>query len=249
MIFQSDLRSESGELLARVRVLKNPRFDCLPVQVVGETECRVMLESLRTLPAQAVHVSVFYPSLNRTVILNDTCNQIKKAYDMNLDLVYGKKPTEEKEQLPERMLAPLPQTVPEDGVLTFVTVETMADVISAPKHAILLFGEHSLELLEVCVAHPRIVGFNPFVLSGLPSANYSAQFESKTYPLERVAYVQLVNDVIERRRTESAVRDEKETPYEKERRQFVRADGSTKELRGVRIAGRPDETDDSQIPD
>lgn len=245
MFFESHLRGDDGTLLAIVKAIRNPLFDGVESAINGSSDCRDFLNAVRSIPFDAVTVTVTYPRLHRSVIINQNLVQPEKELFMDLSHLYADRPVTKIDALPQRMLAPLPNVVPEDSIVTYTTVETLKDVLDAPPQAVLLFAEDRMELLEVVVAHPQLVGFTSYVLSGLPTADYNAAFESKTYTLERVAYPSLINDLIERKRTAEALADERATPYERERRQFTRKSGGVKELTGVRIAGQPDQEEDA----
>lgn len=142
--------------------------------------------------------------------------------------------------LPVRLLAPLPNVMPDDPSIKYCQVIDIASVQASPPQSVLLFAESDYELLEVIVDHPVLFGFNGMVLSGLPTANYDAQFESRTYTLERVAHATFVNEVIEYARVEAALKDENATSYERERAQYTKANGSVKPHTRHRSVGAAD---------
>jgi len=154
--------------------------------------------------------------------------------------------------IPLRLVAPTPLRIPESDIVTFVKVETIKDVIHADPKAVMLFDDTQEELLSVVCEHPNVMGFNCLVLAGLPTAEYSAQFDSRTYMLERVSYASFINDLVERKRVAAALADESKTAYAKEREQYTRGNGHVKELRGTSIAGakplpgEPDSEEDAE---
>lgn len=155
------------------------------------------------------------------------------------------KPKKDAPDLASRLVAPEPHVIPESGVIAFAVVETIRDIVNLPNNTVLLFPPDKYDLLECFSKYSDLFGCTVSVLSGLPAADYDAQFDSKTYALERTAYESLVNELIEAARNKVMLEEEGRTSYDRERSQFTRKDGSVKELRGTALAkpGAPDKVE------
>jgi len=240
LYYEMMLHGDDGVLNAHVTVLRNPRFDSVVDRVFGSDDCKVALDVLRAIPVNMALVSVYYPMLDRRVIINSN------PFGGNMDLSHmldKQESTKSSVDLPTRLIAPLPNVVPDDKFISYAQVTDIASIQAAPSNSVLLFSEQDFELLEVLVDHPLLFGFNTMVLSGLPGADYGAQFESRTYKQERVAYAAFVNEVIEFQRAEAAVKDETQSNYERERSQYTRANGSVKGFTKHVMAGLADATE------
>lgn len=154
-------------------------------------------------------------------------------------------------ELASRLVAPEPHVIPESGVIAFAVVESIKDIVGLPNNTVLLFSPDKYDLLECFSKYSDLFGCTVSVLSGLPAADYDAQFDSKTFALERTAYESLVNELIEASRNKAMLEDEGRTSYDKERSQFTRRNGSVKELRGITIAkpGAPDKVELAEAGD
>lgn len=234
-LHESHLHADDGSLQAIVTVFKPRMFDPIVKHIWGRANARTVMEMFKKVPSEIAVVLAYYPKLKHSVLLN--ADLFSKDKDMDLSHIYANRDEAKASALPIRMVAPLPGIMPDDSVVKFVTIESIKDVLDADERAVLLFGPDQQELLQCVVDHPALFDFNPMVLSGVPTADYSAQWESATYSLERVAFASLVNDLVERGRVASALADQNTTPYEKEKKQYTRKDGGVKELKDVRIAG------------
>lgn len=244
LFYEMMLYDDAGKLTATVTVLRNPRSDNVTDHVFGSAACRAVMNVFRAIPPGLAYVSAFYPDLNRRVIINHP----PLGAPMDLSNIYSEREDDKTSALPTRLVAPAMHVVPADSLISFAQVETIADVLAAEPRSVLLFSESALELLAVVVDHPVLFGFNTMVLTGLPTAEYSNQFESKTYSLERLAYATFTNELVEATRVAAALKEEGKTPYEREREQFTRADGSVKAFAKHSLAGAPDkvEVDDAE---
>lgn len=199
--------------------------ESLPSAVVGSYEIGVLIDDLRRVNIGRFCVMLHLPALRAINIIN-------KDYTMNIfDGLTEKIDRNEDNKLPERLIAPYGDKLPEDGLLQYVAVETIADVIalSGPK-AVVVLRDDQTRLLSCLSEYPDLFGFRAVVLSGVPGATYSGEFDSITWQLPRVAYHSVVNDLLEvGRRAELA--DKKETDdsiYKTEMSRITRKSGDVK---------------------
>nr|QYF49780.1 MAG: hypothetical protein [Sichuan farmland cysto-like virus] len=137
------------------------------------------------------------------------------------------------EQRALRLICPNLETVPEDSLLDFESVETLEDLfLSRPNNAVLMISNENLEILKCWVQFQTLFDREPVVLTGVPSATYSSEFESEVFSLSKVAYHSAVAELIEAVRREESMTEAEKTDsiYAKERAQFTRSNGKVKEF-------------------
>jgi len=199
--------------------------DSLPSAVVGSYEIGVLIDDLRRINIAHFCVMLHLPALK-------AINVINKDYTMNIfDGLTEKTDRSNNKELPERLIAPYGEKLPEDGLLQYVAVETIADVIAlAGPKAVVTLRDDQVRLLSCISEYPDLFGFRAVVLSGVPGATYSGEFDSITWQLPRVAYHSVVNDLLEvGRRAELA--DKKEIDgsiYKTEMDRITRKSGDVK---------------------
>lgn len=135
------------------------------------------------------------------------------------------------DELPIQFLIPRRFLVADDNTLSVTTVHNAADVVGASSYNVLELSNDDLELVRCLVQFNRLFGKAFNVLTGFPNAEYSVEFESETYSLRKVSYEAIIGELIEAKRVEALLADERSTPYEKERQSFTRKNGTVKELR------------------
>lgn len=146
---------------------------------------------------------------------------------------------------PCMMVAPILADVPPDSLLSFETVESFVDLLRARDNhkVVVMIRDDQLEMVECYAAHPALFEFEMVVITGLPGATYSPEFESACYRLARVAYHTLVGDLAELMRRGEAMaaenRSERGGIYQDEKKQYTRKDGSVKEFKAFDAPNMP----------
>jgi len=197
--------------------------DSLPKVARGAYEIGILMDDLRLISIQHFCVILHMPSLGHTNVIN-------KDYNMN---IFDGLTThiDNKSDLPERLIAPYGDTLPEDGLLQYVAVETVADVIalSGPKAVIVLRNDQE-RLLKCLSSFADLFGFQAVVLAGVPGATYTGEFDSVTWELPRVAYHSVINDLAEANRRQESADDEhaNSSIYNKEMSRITRKSGGVK---------------------
>lgn len=127
----------------------------------------------------------------------------------------GKKADEEK--LPEQLIVPPISKVEGADPITATPVESLAGLTKLP-----MAGAVSIaagELLDVLIAHPGLFGVTCVVLSGYPEAQYEPEWERACWNLERVAYAELVAELVTSERIDNAMKEQAGSRQKPERRQ------------------------------
>jgi hypothetical protein len=219
----------ANNFITLVQISRTPNddalIDSLPHTVVGSFEIGNLIDDLRRVRIQHFCVMLHMPALKAINIIN-------KDYTMNIfDGLTEKLDKSTATELPERLIAPYGDKLPEDGLLQYMAVETIADVIalSGPK-AVIVLRDDQKRLLSCIAQYPDLFGFRAVVLSGVPGATYSGEFDSVTWELPRVAYHSVVNDLIEIGRREELAGKEKidSSIYKTEMNRITRKSGDVK---------------------
>lgn len=90
------------------------------------------------------------------------------------------------------LVAPLGTSVPEDGLMSYVTVDTFKDILSANSGSVVLFREDQAEKLALLCANADALECEIQALYGLPGTVYDRWFEEASYNAERISYAPLV---------------------------------------------------------
>jgi len=112
------------------------------------------------------------------------------------------------------MVCPQTDVVPDDGVFDFRTVESVKDLLADfDNTTILMFPATDIgkRLLEMFVSYADVVKVQPVVVTGIPRADYSIEFESVTFPAPKISYheafeagVTKTNDAIKTARSDKS---------------------------------------------
>lgn len=206
------IRGIDGKILAVVQTsLLGEESNSL---FVTPSEARGVMEALRSLPPRVITVRVSYPlidvydvAINKGANMLDMMNELQKA---GLDI--GKTESDFEAELEHSVfVAPCPDSLPDDGYLTYKVVTNVWDFKDVTPGTVLLFDESRLPLLEFFVASKDVFGVTPISLSGLPVALYSADYERAVWPCRKASYQTLTADLAAARHNAEILEDELRT--------------------------------------
>lgn len=141
----------------------------------------------------------------------------------------------------EVLVAPNPDELPDDGVLTYVVVTSVYDLKDVKEQSVLLIDvETDAELLDLIQQSGPLLGISTRVLVGLPTAEYSRRFDELTWQSERVSYAPLLSEYSIRRQVDDQTRIRNMTAHDHERAQYTRGDGSVRHDRTIVLASAMD---------
>lgn len=235
-----------GQLVARFFVCvvdANETFS--EYEIESDERIRPLLASLKLLPRDLFHVDAIYPQIDPSdVVPFNTRRSV-----MDIESVVARK-QERKEAAKERevkklFVAPATPLLPDDGVLKYVTVESVYDVNNVPDRSVMLFSIDALPVLACVSENPGLFDVELVVLSGLPEAEYSAEFDKAVWQLERVAYAPLINDIRVAAESEANLQATQATRHDHEIRKTTKASGDVKDFSNFTIGGS--KVDDDSI--
>lgn len=198
-----------------------------------------LLSALRRIPREFARIEVCYPNVTSGYVpFNNYCPREKLMLDI-------KEPIDSSvEENASRTLyiAPVTETVPQDGILQYTTVESVSDILGTPTHHVVQFRPAQLKLIELFRDYGPTLGVEFKVITGLPEAEYNAAFDDATWAFERVAYVPFIADLVQAADVHAALKAEEQGSFGAERASFTRTDGSVKAH--TRFAG-PNDLDEA----
>jgi len=220
------LFGDDGQLKAIVTIDPPSRFGAFPDAVGGSKQCADLINFLRNTPKEW---GVVFLHVLKTGMINPINRTEMNILDMLDD---EKKEKEIVTDLPQRFVCPATNdALPQDGVLEFVTVAKLADLLqNEPANTVYMFDEQSAPILKCLVDNFELFGFAPVLLTGVPGIAYSPAFENQTWALQRAAYHATVNDIIEfKRKADLAANEQRDsTIYGREQARITRKSGETK---------------------
>lgn len=228
--YSSNLRfniCEGDTVIARVFMATVVQHDVLRLEVESGAS---LLKALRGLPREHFHVDVMYPTFSTHV---HPFNQEPK---MDIAAFVPSQEPETKEDVKVCFVAPLPEEVPDDGVLSYRTIETIYDVASVEDRQVMLFHPLAHNVLKCLAENTATFKLRLVVLSGLPGSLYSAEFEKNTWNLERASYPTLINDIKHAAMLQDTRAAQNMSQHDRERAQYTRSDGSVKAFKNVESA-------------
>lgn len=152
------------------------------------------------------------------------------------------------QERPYRMVCPSSEAVPQDGMLKYITIETLGDLLAEmPANTVIMFRDDQKDLLQCVVDYPHLFGWDAIIVTGVPGVAYPPEFESVTWQLNRLPYHTVVNDLVEleRRHVELAEEKKGSSIYEKEKAQYTRKSGDIKAFTGFTTAKPADAEDEA----
>lgn len=140
-------------------------------------------------------------------------------------------------------IAPLGDTVPEDGVLVYQVVVGVKDILHAAENAaVLLFDKDSFTVAEMLVKYSALFELHPVVLAGIPGSEYGVEWDAITWMLDKASYSTLLSELALSQRVDEERRLANRSDHDVERDKVLRADGTVKEYTSFDL-NRPDEED------
>lgn len=169
---------------------------------------------------------------------------------MNLAEATGaiKRVEEPKEALPVALVAPLGVSVPDDGILSYVTVDNFKQLLDTPEGSVVLFREDQAQMLTTFCRDSDLFGRSVQVLYGAPGSTYDRWFDEATFEKSKVSYAPLVSE-IRIAGDIAAVKkaNESQSVVDKEEQQFRKRDGGVRYDERIGTAAEVFENDDSEI--
>lgn len=102
--------------------------------------------------------------------------------------VFGTAGLPEKTESEVLFVAPIGDSMPEDGVFTYTTINSLSDLGLVKARSVILFREDQADILTVLSRNAEQFDRTVQPLFGVPGANYGLWFDDATFGLDRIAY-------------------------------------------------------------
>lgn len=212
--------NDSNEIVAQFRIETGALFERSWVPARNSER---VLHMLRNIPREVLRVDACYPKISSTF---HRLNGYKM--DIEAHIPEAKKPVEQ----PEKTIyfAPSPAELPNDGVLSYITVESAQDVINALDRCVVLLREEQLVYAQMIRDYGAAFSIAAKTITGLPAVSYSAAFEEAVYSFEKVAYAPFITELASEIEMAKDLEAQKRTAYDVEKAAFTRANGTVKKF-------------------
>lgn len=131
-------------------------------------------------------------------------------------------------QLRKILVAPAGLTLPDDGILSYVEIANVFDLRDIADNVVVLFRPDSYPVLKLLCENSQLLGFEVAALVGLPATEYTADFESVVWALDKVAYAPFISELRLSIDMQSRIQAESASVYDTERKQITRSNGTVK---------------------
>jgi hypothetical protein len=125
-------------------------------------------------------------------------------------------------------VAPAPSLLPDDGILSYVKIESIYDFSDLADRTVALISEQNFKMIEILATNPTMFDITPLSLEGIPDSDYSAEYNSVTWNVDKVSYQTLVADIRHAIEVDATIAASKKGVYDQERSQYERKDGAVK---------------------
>lgn len=157
---------------------------------------------------------------------------------------------ESKDQPKVLYVGPMPDVLPDDGILTYQQIGSVYDFKSVSDRVVCLFDETALPVLKCVVDHADIFGVELITMLGVSKAEYGPKFDEIVWKLERVAYGAFVSELALAMESRANVDAANATQHDRERATYVRNNGTVKQHNSLVLAEDADQSeDDSELED
>lgn len=233
--------ADAREILERVNVIA--RTKTVPVFYPGVTDSWVAFEPRASSDDPIFHHVVF--------TLKDTSMDILAA-ERRFEAKQTQAARKEQADSAGRrrvFVFPAADELPNDGMIKYMTVETIFDLAKVPSHVGVAFREDQLDILKVVADHPDLFDIDISVLSGVPDSIYTSEFEHAVWAYDKVAYAPLIAELALDARSAQITAAADETVHDGERRQTIRKTGLPKVHTGYAVNGVAADGADDGIAD
>jgi len=136
------------------------------------------------------------------------------------------------------LVAPANSELPDDGFLNYSLASDVKSLLATNDGDVLVVDESANRILKMLIEYQDEFGSRVKVLEGLPNADYAPWFNSLVWSQDKVSYSGLLSEMSIADEMKSG---DKESVYEKESKQYTRADGSVKSQDNFSMAGEDED--------
>lgn len=105
-----------------------------------------------------------------------------------VDEVFGTSGLPGKPKYPVIFVAPLGTAVPDDGIFSYTTINSLRDLGTVEDRSVILFGHDQEQMLRVLSQNDGLFHVAVQSLFGVPGSDYLPWFDDAAFGLDRIAY-------------------------------------------------------------
>lgn len=245
------IRSQNGKMIAEIRFeTGSGEFG---TGKMTPADNAFLYRALKLIPREYLKVDIRYFGVGYDEFVPLTTY---RKHQMDIQAALSDHEESEKQtgtqKTPSKMLfvCPAGEQSPDDGVLTFSTIEKILDVSAIPDRGVVLFRQDQIAILKCLCENTILFDLELRVLTGVPETDYSADFESATWSLEKVAYLPFLSELRLATEIGEQLAASEMTDYDKEKATYTRKSGRVKEHAKFEIVvpeGEGVTSDDSEV--
>jgi hypothetical protein len=135
------------------------------------------------------------------------------------------------------LVAPNGSELHSDGVLKYIPVVDVSNLIDVGEGSVLVFEERDQRLLQMFVQNCDLFGYSLKTLVGIPNVNYGQWWDTSTWQLERVSYPAFISELSIESQLAAEHAAANLTKHDRERAQVTRSDGTVKDHSAFDLVG------------
>lgn len=226
----------------------------IEIHNTGVVECTIEVLDLRAamqllhFVARSVRLKVSYPGISDEVIDFISYEDVNMDIAAQVALLEAQAINEDnKDDIKQMFVCPSADKAPDDGILSYVTMESIYDIRSFDAGSVVMVSPDLIEALSLVVSNVMLFKARLIVLTGVPGCEYTPDFDRATWSCEKASYAAIVSEINDARSVKRTVEDEAATKHQRERKAFTRSDGSIKGHHAEVVS--PDVEENSQLED
>lgn len=246
------IRDKKGRIIAELRFAAGENGDANRTDKTKPAQSP-LFRTLKVLPREILKVDVRYIGLGFEEFVPLTQYQ---GYLMDIQAALAdhedaqlSNSKETKEASKMLFVAPISENTPDDGVLLYSTVESLFDLAAIPDRTVVLFRPDQTPMIKCLCDNPTLFDIELRALTGIPETDYSTEFDSVTWSLDRVAYLPFLSELRLASEIGAQLEVETQTDYDREKAVYTRKTGLVKEHKGFLLPseGEDNPADDSEV--
>lgn len=245
------LRNDNGRILAELKF--EVGSGKLGTQEFQLDDRASLFRMLKLIPREFLKVDIRYTSVGYDQFIPLT---VYRKHQMDIQAALSDSEEMRSQNVDAKpaskmlFVAPANDKSPDDGVLTYSTVEKIFDLSGVPDRTVVLFREDQAPMLKCLCDNTALFDLELRVLTGLPETDYSANFDSAVWSLDKVAYLPFLSELRLATEIENQLAANEMTAYDREKASYTRKSGTVKahsKFETVVPEGEGAAADDSEV--
>lgn len=231
---------QEQKVVARIKA--NPGYIFQRTMVTTANEMSQLFKHIKRISPQLIRLSINYPAIN------DSFHTLNEENSMDIESIvesYNARSLQNKDTKVSKSLfiAPVTSELPSDGVLNYVTIESVFDLNSVPDRSVVLIRDDQTAIVKCIAENAGVFDLKFATLTGLPTADYTVAFEEAVWAFDKVAYAPFISELRVAGEIEEQLASQNRTVHEIEKEKYTRKTGDVKAHSDFKIVAIPDDHD------